>query len=43
MSIYPDEYEYERITYCDICSCDDCPRKGDDCDGKGEWEDEEDD
>ena len=24
------------ITYCDINTCEDCPRYGDDCDGKGE-------
>ena len=43
MSIYPDEYEYERITYCDIYDCADCPRCGDDCEGDDEYlEDEED-
>ena len=27
------------ITYCDIYECNDCPRYGDDCDGKDEeWE-----
>ena len=37
MSIY-DEYD-DIVTYCDIYKCDDCPRYGDDCDGK--WEDED--
>lgn len=32
--------EYDRVTYCDVCECPDCPRYGDDCDG--EWEDEDD-
>lgn len=31
----------EIITYCDICKCEDCPRYGDDCDGNGEWDEEE--
>ena len=25
-------------TYCDINTCEECPRYGDDCDGKGEEE-----
>ena len=28
--------EYERIRYCDVYECEDCPRYGDDCDGRGE-------
>ena len=32
--------DYDDIRYCDIYSCSDCPRYGDDCDG--EWDDEED-
>ena len=36
-----DEYDDIR-TICDICTCDDCPRCGDDCDGKYEEEDEDD-
>lgn len=33
-----DGYEdYDDVTtYCDIYECEDCPRYGDDCDGKGE-------
>lgn len=27
------------VTYCDIYDCSDCPRCGNDCDGK--WEDED--
>lgn len=26
------------ITYCDINTCAECPRYGDDCDGRGEDE-----
>lgn len=26
------------VTYCDINTCEDCPRYGDDCDGRGEEE-----
>lgn len=32
--------EYERLRYCDIYTCDDCPRCGDDCDGKEDEDDE---
>lgn len=28
--------EYDIVTYCDINECSDCPRYGDDCDGKEE-------
>lgn len=29
--------EYDDVTtYCDIYSCDECPRMGDDCDGEPE-------
>lgn len=30
------DMDTDRITYCDIYECCDCPRCGDDCDGKGE-------
>lgn len=33
----------DRVRFCDIYKCEDCPRYGDDCDGNGEWEGEEDD
>lgn len=23
----------DRVTYCDVCECAECPRYGDDCDG----------
>ena len=26
--------DIERISYCDINKCEDCPRMGDDCDGE---------
>ena len=26
------------VTYCDVNTCEDCPRYGDDCDGRGEEE-----
>lgn len=26
--------EYDRITYCDVNECEDCPRYCDDCDGR---------
>lgn len=29
--------DYERITYCDIYECDECPRCGDDCEGNDEY------
>ena len=36
-----DPYDpFDNTTYCDIYECYDCPRMGDDCDGK-ENEDEE--
>ena len=34
--------EYDIPSLCDIYKCEECPRYGDDCDGKGEWEDEDD-
>lgn len=34
------EDEPDIITLCDINKCEDCPRYGDDCDGR--WEDEDD-
>lgn len=44
MTILCDNYDlydpYDIVTYCDIYDCKDCPRYGDDCDGKGEDEDE---
>lgn len=30
--------EYDVVTFCDICDCKDCPKYGDDCDGK--WEED---
>ena len=30
-------------TLCDICECSDCPRMGDDCDGRDDEEDDDDD
>ena len=37
-----DEYDpydpFDGVTYCDINECSDCPRYGDDCDGKCEEE-----
>jgi hypothetical protein len=28
---------YDRVTYCDVVECcEECPRYGDDCDGRGE-------
>ena len=33
-------FEEDCTTFCEIYSCRDCPRYGDDCDG--EWEDEDD-
>ena len=29
-------------TLCDICECSDCPRMGDDCDGRDDEEDDDD-
>lgn len=26
--------EYDIVTLCDICKCEECPRYGDDCDGE---------
>ena len=47
--IYEDRYgpledDYDDVrTICDIMdSCSDCPRMGDDCDGKGDEEDDDD-
>ena len=37
---YGNDYD-EVITYCDIYTCDECPRCGDDCDGDFEDEDED--
>ena len=34
-------FDPEIITYCDINKCEDCPRYGDDCDGKGGEEDDD--
>ena len=37
-----DPLEYDDIrTLCDINTCDDCPRMGDDCDGKEDDDDPE--
>lgn len=35
-----DDDEDERVRYCDVCDCEDCPRYGDDCDGKEDEDDE---
>ena len=38
-----DPLEYDDIrTYCDIYSCDECPRCGDDCDGRDDEEEDDD-
>nr|MBQ4455280.1 hypothetical protein [Clostridia bacterium] len=34
-------FETETVTYCDIYKCSECPRYGDDCDGKCEEEDDD--
>lgn len=26
--------DYDRTTYCDVNTCSECPRYGDDCDGR---------
>lgn len=26
----------DAVSYCDVNKCEDCPRYGDDCDGRGE-------
>lgn len=42
MKMY-DYFDYDDIrTYCDIYRCEDCPRCGDDCDGRWEENDEDD-
>lgn len=35
-----DEYD-DIISFCDIYECSDCPRYGDDCDGKADDEEVE--
>ena len=30
----PDMNDRDDVSYCDINECEDCPRYGDDCDGK---------
>ena len=38
-----DPFEYDDIrTICDVCDCDDCPRYGDDCDGRDDEEEDDD-
>ena len=37
-SVYEKRLEATMITYCDIYKCEECPRYGDDCDGRGEEE-----
>ena len=32
----PDMNDRDDVSYCDINECEDCPRYGDDCDGK-DW------
>ena len=43
-NIYEERYdpmECDDIrTLCEICDCDDCPRMGDDCDGKPDDDDD---
>jgi len=34
--------DYDALTLCDINTCDDCPRKGDDCDGNPSSDEDED-
>jgi hypothetical protein len=37
-----DPFEYDDVmTLCDINECSDCPRMGDDCDGRYDEEEEE--
>ena len=31
--VYEERLEVAMITYCDVNTCEDCPRYGDDCDG----------
>lgn len=31
----------DRVTYCELYECSECPRYGDDCDGNGEDEDDD--
>lgn len=38
-----DPFEYDDIrTICDVCDCDDCPRMGDDYDGRDDEEEDDD-
>ena len=38
-SVHEKRLEATMITYCDVIDrCEDCPRYGDDCDGRGEDE-----
>ena len=39
---YWDDDPVDARTLCDIYDCSDCPRMGDDCDGKGDEEDDDD-
>lgn len=29
-----EEDEYDRVTYCELYKCSECPKMGDDCDGE---------
>lgn len=37
---YMRDDEYDRVRLCDLYDCEDCPRYGDDCDGKEDEDDE---
>lgn len=37
---YMRDDEYDRVRHCDLYDCEDCPRYGDDCDGKEDEDDE---
>lgn len=37
-SVYEKRLEATMITYCDVNTCEDCPRYGDDCNGRGDDE-----
>ena len=35
-SVHEKRLEATMTTYCDVNTCEDCPRYGDDCDGMGD-------
>ena len=37
-SVHEKRLEATMITYCDVNTCEECPRYGDDCDGRGDDE-----